>query len=428
MKEKDSNQSLCSFILESFKQYNPELNAIPDRIKNTCFPLQENTQTQSLEIVGTTNGLIVDKQAFVKEYTRQAVLLASKGMKFIETNFMRTLLKKPGTKVTINSEFNIVLLSEKSGICIANIKNEKYIVKINNLHNDTNKLLDCSKHPLYLSPSWVEAIALHLVNKNVYGSFNIHDVSMLSEYYHCIVMKRYTHALFDLDIGALKEKRHIYMESLIAQVVFCLLLPQKQAYRLCHNDLHVCNICVEQGKYKHKYVRLECDSMWNITGDKQKHITLKIPTHGDECFLIDYENASLDLPCENGDFVTLESCKDLGGDLEHDKRNTYTDLVQFVYSILYLELSGDYKINKTILQDLIFKKQRLALEKAPLKYSKWSDNNRFKTLYEHASKYLTWKSTSFIPFICYMVTLFGIPEEEVPENEQVTLVDLNFFI
>jgi hypothetical protein len=419
--------SLYSLVLDSFIQYYPT-NKEPERIKNTCFPVQE-VKPDVLEIVGMKNGLIEDRQEFIEQYVEFGASICKKNLPaFVETNFLGELHKNG--KVIISDDFSIVSHSKKKGnIYVATIRNQEYIMKFVPLLYDTDKLKQESYYPLYVLPAWLDAMIHHFLNKDLYALFNIRDQSHCIEYQACLIMKKYDTVMCCLDIDALKEQRDDFVLNMIAQVMFCILLPIKQKYRLCHNDLHSGNIAVKYRGAKAKYVRLLLEKTQEELqhyNKEKKSITLKIPTEVCEYFLIDYEGSSVDYPCIDDDPVSMITTKELDFGLEHDPSNTYTDIVQFLYYFLYLEMSReDYQFNKEVLEDMLFKKQYYMLFKPSSKEQVLKSMDRYRILYEHGSKFLTWKSISLVPFVHYFASIFSIPEDQVPTGQDVIQIDID---
>jgi hypothetical protein len=191
-----------------------------------------------------------------------------------------------------------------------------------------------------LPSSWLEVVCWSTIqSSDYYGHFNFKD-PLTGNYYTAIFMPYY-HSTFHKLIGSVfyahdrtgrprqdddaRSSGAVYntcsvmwpdvILSHFCQVIFCLLLPNKSKYSLCHNDLKLDNIVYQKTKLKeirvcvqisHKlknmiFTQYELESL-----DKSAHckdyiqLVLKIPTYQRVFYMIDFGWTHLVLPKRHG--------------------------------------------------------------------------------------------------------------------------------
>jgi hypothetical protein len=189
--------------------------------------------------------------------------------------------------------------------------------------------------------------------------------------------------------------------GLAAQVLFCLLIPNKITFSMCHNDLKLDNIMFDSTNTEYLYVKLKKCTMIRET-------ILKIPTWGYKCTLIDYAFSSFDL-YDGSDKIRIESMMHHFTKLKMNVNNTFTDLVQLCYSMIR-------HTNKKLQQcESVFRRLVSVSSGGKIDPSlspNGDQNIWFESFYNTSSNECTWNKNTMSIFFLYFINKYKTSETE----------------
>jgi hypothetical protein len=434
---------------------------------DTMFPFCE--RADGYGVWGIENGLIQDRQGFVDKW-KECLDRVKKGrFKTPIIDFYSELKQKK--TVTINPSFTMAPFEGNRGcsalVCLAYIKGHEYICKIQSIKPC---IVQTSNNKLKGPPGWIESLACHLFNHDLYSIFNIYDLNR-ERYYICMIIRKYETILYQFSFTPI-FKKHKYKKkdktpylAILAQIIFCILFPLKSVFQLCHNDIHSDNIVITPCNEECLYVKLYTSNNPKIV---RGYSVLRIPTHGCKFALIDYGLCSFILKTNNNKqqqdlnnndvinntmyYTSNITCNNTPNNNDRNQKaqtnngnnnnnnsiifesfgidivasnvciepqNTFTDIAQLIYRQVHFRGIKEFKITDAAIKDILTYNATQKPIEAPSKDNPWH------VLYDRISHECSWNIKTIIPFILYFITHFGIPDDQVPNNTIVQAIDLD---